>query len=147
MKRNDRLNRAVEVAQTVRRSAERFGNKQLAGICSACSLALAVALQSEGIQAEIVSGSYGGQYSGSFHVWVEVDGTIIDVTATQFRKNLRSVTLRKSGHPMYFERERTGDTSGFLFRMHPVPRSVFLDMSGVKYRISDLLTSDQEEAS
>ena len=138
---------ALECAATVRKVAEKFGNKSLAGICSACSLALAAALQDKGIKAEIVLGYYGSPYARNFHVWVEVDGVIIDVTATQFRRNLRKVTVRKKGHRQYCAKERVDDLSGFLLRMHPVPRSVFFDMAGVKYGIDTLMSEPLTEMS
>ncbi len=70
----------------------------LAGGCAIASSILAAALQRLGLRAKLVVGVYDDRRAAGFcatwfrfvgclssHAWVELDGLILDVTATQFR--------------------------------------------------------------
>ena len=79
---NDRVK---EVAALVRKAVEVQATRQgyprdLCGMCAIASFTLATALAREGVIAYPVVGSVHG-YS---HCWVEAEGKVFDITATQF---------------------------------------------------------------
>jgi len=134
------LSRAAEV----RRIAERLAvnNRRLEGLCAPCSMALLVALHSDGIAAELACGRYGDELLGTPHTWIESCGLIVDVTATQFHWNLAKVFTCPIGHAKYFPRKRFPDPGGLLLNMTPMSRAFFLDMAGVRYSVADLHDDD-----
>ena len=129
----------------VRRLAERHLRKnkpdRLAGLCTACSLALAVSLQSDGIEAEFVHGRYGCKYLGCPHSWVEAEGSIIDVTATQFHWRRAKVFICQTGHQKYIAFKRYPNLEGVFFQLSAMNRSLFLEMAGVRHRVDELFGS------
>ena len=56
-------------------------SEDLCGACAICSVALCKSLKRFGYKADLVHGMYQGY---ACHCWVELDGKIYDMTATQF---------------------------------------------------------------
>jgi hypothetical protein len=79
-----------EEGEKVREWAEnRCRISNLSGFCSICSAKLFLALQERGIDVDIVE--------SDFHVWLESNGKIIDITATQYGTEFPPVFIvRKS---------------------------------------------------
>lgn len=79
------------IAHAVRQATEEFQKcpddnagiaRDLAGACAIASLSLYVLLRMHGFKPTIFQSAMG--LFGSCHCWVEVDGKVVDVTATQF---------------------------------------------------------------
>ena len=89
----------IDLAHKVRIAVEELANnleptwmiykEDLAGMCAIASRALCTVLRSHGYRAKFVLAQYG---LGS-HCWVELDGWIIDITATQFESNYPPVHI------------------------------------------------------
>jgi hypothetical protein len=92
-----RLDRAVREARRIRRNLVRKrGETDLGGDCGLASILLADALAGVGTlrHTEDIRGRF-----DTPHVWNEVDGVIIDITATQFNDSMRS---DDAGEPAVF---------------------------------------------
>jgi hypothetical protein len=74
----------IEICKAIRKEAEQLFGTDLLGKCGICSYAVAEAFRKFGYKAEVKHGSFLHKYYG--HCWVESDGEIYDITATQFSK-------------------------------------------------------------
>ena len=86
-KRTERVSLAVRLAAAVRSSlrpaARRYGWTRMSGMCGAAMLALRAALAENGVECLAVL-ELRFSLTRAAHAWVEVDGWVIDPTATQF---------------------------------------------------------------
>lgn len=81
------------IAEKVREKAEVYVKKMpktddiddsnLAGLCAIASFALKKELEKNGYEAQLIRGGFQDAWGG--HCWVECEGEIIDITATQFQ--------------------------------------------------------------
>lgn len=89
----------IDLAHKVRVAVEELANglepswmivkEDLAGMCAVASRALCTVLRNHGYKAKFVL----AQYCFGSHCWVELDGWIIDITATQFGSNYPPVHI------------------------------------------------------
>jgi hypothetical protein len=88
---------SLAIAQTTREALENFvlsptcphikakGTKSLLGMCAQASVFLAQTLEAAGHKATVVQGFFGNPYRRVInHTWVECEGQIFDITATQY---------------------------------------------------------------
>ena len=76
-------------------SYELCRNYNLSGGCLMASYMLQYVLKNHDIKADLIS----GHYHGSYHWWVTVDDTIVDLTITQFGvKNKVYITSNNTGY-------------------------------------------------
>lgn len=84
------------LASKVRKSVKKWvapnpaiNHKKLSGACGIASYTLFLALRKKGYDPDLVCwvSPWGG------HAWVELDGTVIDVTATQFSRKYRAIHI------------------------------------------------------
>lgn len=76
-------------------------HKDLGGGCSISSYIMVKVLERLGVSAKMVSGIFGsGPQYGGWHAWVEYEGAIYDVTATQFGVR-RAVHITEPDDPDY----------------------------------------------
>lgn len=94
--RHTNLKRLIKLAHKVRNEVETHANHHykpdtLAGACGTSSFKLMMEARRNGIKTRMVSGFYYAsaqqrkKRDGHPHCWIEYDGNIIDITATQFR--------------------------------------------------------------
>jgi hypothetical protein len=74
-----------------------FVTPNMCGACAICSYVLVKVLNRCGYQAELVL----GKYDIENHCWVELENSIIDITATQFGIKLPKVHIAKARNRMY----------------------------------------------
>lgn len=78
----------------------------LTGACAIGSAMLARLLRRVGYRATFVVGVYESGTKSSTHAWVELDGEIVDVTATQFGRHHPAVLLTDADDERYTESHR-----------------------------------------
>lgn len=112
MKRSPSLNKLITLARFARKKLEVLsevegGPKNLCGYCTIGSLYLKNIAIKHNIQSTIVKGNFlrynrilGTYELQSGHSWIELDGYIIDITATQF-SNVVSRIERNFNQPVY----------------------------------------------
>lgn len=78
----------LQIALAVRAKAvKRYKDSTLQNYCAVCSMALMEAFKKAGFTAKLVYGKFYAPYRKIkywWHVWVESDGEIYDITAKQF---------------------------------------------------------------
>lgn len=112
MRRTKSLSRLLQLAKVARHKFEKLseiesGPANLAGYCGVASKYLEILAVDENIPVEYVSGLFKSYnriidvyQSKSGHSWLEHDGYIIDITATQF-KNVITKVDRDFGKKIY----------------------------------------------
>lgn len=94
--RQDNLKRLIKLAHKVRKEVQEhashhYPSENLWGACGTASFKLMKEARYNGIKVRLVHGFYystekqSKKRDGQSHCWIEYDGHIIDVTATQFR--------------------------------------------------------------
>lgn len=73
----------------------------LTGACAIGSVIMVRLLRRMGLAPVLVVGTYESKTTSSPHAWVELDGEIIDVTATQFGRHLPSVLFAGTDDDRY----------------------------------------------
>ena len=96
-----RVRRALLALQ--RREPDIF-DRNLAGACALGSTMLFILLRAIGLRPAFVVGVYLDERHRSTHAWLELDGEIVDVTATQF------------GHRPFFTTESEDDRYEPIYR-------------------------------
>ena len=93
----------VRLAQRVRKAMEAYRgpgrSATLSGYCGVASAVLVHVFRKGGFRATYVNGMYGatGNYmKNRYHTWVESNGFIWDVTATQFGRRERVLVVNKA---------------------------------------------------
>ena len=86
----------LEVATSVRKKMVRVAKDEgfstdLCGLCLRASTVLHKALSRAGVKSKLIMGEYGGLE----HCWVTVEGTIVDITGTQF--GLKAILIAEPG--------------------------------------------------
>lgn len=122
------LQKLLPIAKTARYKIERLANieggpSDLTGYCGVAARYIELQAAKADIEVEFVAGYFNGyirpldEYSlASGHCWVEFDGYIVDITATQFR-NVRTKVCRDFNRKVYvsrstnphYEKELAGD--------------------------------------
>jgi hypothetical protein len=136
MKRSPALSKLIILARTARKKIETLsqvegGPSNLAGYCGVAARYLELLANKENISPEFVAGSF-KTYSrildtyhiASGHTWIEYDGYIVDITATQF-KNVVSKIDRNFSQKIYvcrnnnphYSKELIGDIAKRCVRM------------------------------
>lgn len=96
---------ATEVRARVSNAAMRFGgftwgywDSTLGGLCAVASDVLIRAFAARGIEATLVHGKFhcNGWKDGGWHCWVECNGYVVDITASQFGAQFPPVFITSS---------------------------------------------------
>ena len=77
-----------------------FFDGNMRGLCAICSATLVRVLRKRGYHAKIFWGRFGDQ---GHHCWVEYDGWVYDITASQFREIKKPLYKIKQGGRRYKE--------------------------------------------
>lgn len=108
----------LDLAMYVREKLEAFAGKfhvnrwGLRHHCALGTIALASAFGACGIPWEMVQGCFVLNHRrGRMHAWLESDGEIFDITATQFDKTLPRILIAKAGDKRYRAMDRYADLS------------------------------------
>jgi len=72
-------------------------DKYLCGLCAIASDTLKEVLLDIGVNAIVVT----GEFNGFMHAWVQLDDTIIDITASQFKSRYPKILITKPGKRFY----------------------------------------------
>jgi hypothetical protein len=106
------LSKLIPIAKTARKKIEKLayiegGHSDLAGYCGIAARYIELVANKNNIEVEFVAGQFNSyvrtidvyrQHSG--HCWLECDGYIVDITATQF-KDVVSKVKRNFGKKIY----------------------------------------------
>lgn len=78
---NSNLQQIIQIAKTVRSAVKfKWYRSDLSGACAIASRVLCLELDKRGIDCELITGFY----DVHDHCWVNVEGMILDITASQF---------------------------------------------------------------
>lgn len=80
--------------------------RDLTGACAIGSVIMTRLLRRMGLAPVFVVGVYESSTQNSPHAWVELDGEIVDVTATQFGRHLPAVLFTGADDERYTESHR-----------------------------------------
>jgi hypothetical protein len=109
--------------------------EDLCGACAICSVALCKSLKKFGYKPDLVNGMYEGY---ACHCWVELDGKIYDITATQFGLKDK-VFITDVDDFNYLEKEYINNVEEFF-------KKWVGEQKPYKYRIEKLLVDDKDIA-
>ena len=120
--------RITKWAERVRGAVERLQvDDRLKDLCGPASLALAVALESDGMNPRMVQGWYRNKKQP--HIWTECDGMIIDLTLTQFHPRARKVFIASDTDARFIVCRKYRKLEGMLARLDPWAMSMFFRMA------------------
>jgi hypothetical protein len=107
------LTNKFEIASKIRANAvKKYKKTTLEDYCAICSMALLTAFQKAGFSAKLVFGKFqtpDRDIKLYYHVWVESDGEIYDITATQFGQDYPPVYVTRLSDPLYIRLDESID--------------------------------------
>ncbi len=107
------LTNKFEIASRVRvRATKKYGSVTLEDYCAICSMALLTAFKKAGFSGKLVFGKFhtpDRDIKYYWHVWVETDGEIYDISATQFGTDYPPIFITRKNDPRYIPLDETID--------------------------------------